>query len=296
MLQFRTQLIVIILTSTLSAPLWAGGSPWLPVPQSGTVGLSYVSQSAEQFWRGPGGTDRGDLPFGELDQKTTWLHLNYGLLDSLAIDVDLGWSEASRSGPGDEEDGMADSTVGLTWRFLDEDTSENGAPSMALRVAGILAHESGDDVAKPHAISNGGDGIEASLMVGKIFADRFALSGEIGRRERNESIPAETFFNLTAYVLPTPRLTLSAQYHETRSSGNIDIGTPTGPRGPVPGSHYLFARVAEDVSRVGIVATYRIGDKLTLGVNYFDIIDGRNTADFDVWASTLSYAFDLYNP
>ena len=57
-----------------------------------------------------------------------------------------------------ESDGMTDMTIGLTWRVIDEDISEAGAPSVAVRVAGIIA---GDyDTGMPWSVGDGGDGFD----------------------------------------------------------------------------------------------------------------------------------------
>ena len=65
-----------------------------------------------------------------------------------------------------------------------------------------------------------------SLIAGKILDNRFALSAEVGRRERNDNVPGETFLNAAAYMLVSPKLSLSVQYHNTLSDGDLDIGGP----------------------------------------------------------------------
>lgn len=255
----------------------------MPIPKSGSLSISHVYQDAEKFYRGK---HLRRLPFGGIEQSTTLATLNYGLTDSLALDAQGGYSEVETDN-GMESDGMIDTTVGLTWRVVDEDVSEIGAPSIALRVAGIIA---GDyDTGMPQAIGDGGDGFEASLIAGKIIDGRFALSGEIGRRERNDNVPGETFLNTAAYVLVSPKLSLSAQYHKTLSDGDLDIGGPGF-------SPARFPETDEDIDRVSVGASLNLTNHFSLGLNWFKVLDGRNTADFNAILGTVTYTFDFYNP
>lgn len=277
------QSITFLVAATLSAVVWAEGSPWLPIPKSGSISVAHVYQDAEKFYRGK---DRRRLPFGGIEQSTTWVSLNYGLADSLAVDVQGGYSEVEADN-GMESDGMTDTTIGLTWRVIDEDISDAGAPSIAVRVAGIIA---GDyDVGMPWSIGDGGDGFEGSLIAGKIFNNRFALSAEVGRRERNNNVPGETFLNAAAYFLVSPKLSLSARYHKTMSDGDLDIGG-------YGFSPARFPETDEDIDRVAVGGSFNLTDQISLGLNWFSIVDGRNTADFDAILGTVTYTFDFYNP
>ncbi|MCY4155038.1 MAG: hypothetical protein OXF58_06895 [Gammaproteobacteria bacterium] len=273
--------LALLFFTTGATPVWAQGTPWLPIPKSGSASVSYVYQDAEKFYRGK---SKVQLPFQGIEQSTVLISLNYGLTDALAFDVQGGHSDVNRDiGPGDS--GMMDTTLGLTWRVLDEEISEAGAPSVAIRVAGIIA---GDyETGFPHAIGDGGDGFEASLLAGKIFDNRFALSGEIGRRERSNKIPGETYLNISAYLIPAPRLILQAQYHKTMADGDLDIGAPGF-------SPARFPETDEDVDRIALGGTFSLTDNISLGFNWFSVLDGRNTADFEAFMGTASINFDLY--
>lgn len=276
-------LITLFFITTTSSGAWAQGSPWLPIPKSGTLSVAHVYQEAEKFYRGK---EKRALPFRGIEQNTTFVSLNYGLTDALAFDVQGGHSDVDRDvGPGDS--GMIDTTIGLTWRVVDEDISETGMPSIAVRVAGIIA---GDyDTGYPHAIGDGGDGFEASLLAGRVFDGRFALSGEVGRRERSNKVPGETYLNLSAYLVAASRLTLQVQYHKTMADGDLDIGGPGF-------SPARFPETDEDVDRISLGGSFNLTDRISLGLNWFNILDGRNTADFDdAILGTVSYTFDFYN-
>lgn len=275
--------IPLFFITVISAPAWAQGSPWLPIPKSGSVSVAHVYQDANKFYRGK---EKRTLPFQGIEQSTTFVSLNYGLTDSLAVDVQGGYSDVNRDvGPGDN--GMIDTTIGLTWRAMDEDISETGMPSVAVRVAGIIA---GDyDTGYPHAIGDGGDGFEASLLAGKVIDGRFALSGEVGQRERSNNVPGETYLNLSAYVIVTPRLTLQAQYHKTMADGDLDIGGAGF-------SPARFPETDEDMDRISIGGTLNLTDRVSLRLNWFSIVNGRNTADFNAIMGAASFNFDFYKP
>lgn len=274
-----------------ASPVLAQGSPWLPVPKTGSITITQVSQEATHFYRGPNGTARGALPFGSLEQSTTWFTANYGIADALAIDARLGRSGVE-AGPLGEEEGSTDLSIGATWRVVDEDVNESGMPSVAVRFGVIRA---GDyDVGMPHAIGDGGDGFEVSVHVGKIMGP-IALAAEYGIKSLNNDIPRGTTLAATAHwFTPVPGLSVRAQYHSQRSDGSLNICGPCGPGFP-PGSPELFPQVAEEVDRISVGATYSFG-ALSVGVDRFDTRDGRNTGDFDAWAASVSYSFDLFQP
>ena len=278
-------LTLLPLALLLSAPAWANGSPWLPVPKTGSLSLSYVSESAKKFYRGK---ERRNLPFQKIEQDTVWVSGDYGLTDALALDFQVGHADVSGkvpSPPGPpDRDGVTDINLGVTWRLLDEDVNL-AAPSIALRFGATL---SGDyDTGVPTAIGDDASGVEASLIIGKIMGGRFALSGEIGHRTRDNKVPDEAFVNAKAYLLVSPRLILNAEYHNTMAGGTLDIGGP----GFNPSR---FPETSEDIERIGLGATFSATPHLGFGLNWFTVIDGRNTADFDAVAATVSYTFDFY--
>ncbi len=278
----------------LAVPLtaWGGGSPWLPVPKSGDIGVTYVSQSADDFWRGPEGNAKGPLPFGGLDQETFWFQGTYGLSDSLALDFEIGTSETKPdNSPPPKSDGRTDLSLGLTWRLVDEYVNEQGLPSVAVRGALVVAGSY--DVGLPTAIGDGADGFDASIIVGKIFAERVGFSGEVGIRNRDSGVPDSTFVNLNAYLLLSSRLVLEGQFHTTSSNGDLNICGPCGPPSP-PGAAENFPLVDEEMERIMVGATVNLTNQFSTGFKWYSVLDGRNTGEFDAWAISANYTFDLY--
>ncbi len=296
-------------TSAISASILAfastanaDGSVWLPAPGTGTVTMAYISQSADNMWVGNNGPN--PIPFQGLDQSTITVDGAYGLSDAVALDVRVGRSEVSpkhgRPIPL-STDGFTDVELGLTWRFRDEIVDEG--PSMAIRVGGILAgnYDTGGpgpvevmgDVnrvgAGPTAIGDGGSGIEISGIIGKVFNNRFALSAELGLSTRSNDVPRETFMNFDAHLIAGENLVLSAQYHIQKSSGDLNIGPPPG-----PGAHgtywHRFPEVAEDINRIALGGTL-VFNQVDIGLHWFKVLDGRNTAEYKAFGGTVTYNF-----
>ncbi|MYD43522.1 MAG: hypothetical protein F4W90_06480 [Gammaproteobacteria bacterium] len=281
-----------------------GGTTWLPAPGTGSVTVSYVSQSADNMWVGENGPN--PIPFQGLEQSTFLVNGTYGLTDAVALDVSVGRSEVSPTHGRPiplSTDGITDTEAGVTWRFSDEVVTGN--PSMAVRMGVILAGnydtggfgpaESGimGDASRvgagPTAIGDGANGFELSGIIGKVFNGQFALAAEAGVRTRAGEVPTETFINLDAHVFVRDNIVLSGQYHIQSSSGDLDIGPP-----PSPGKHgtnwQKFPFVAEDVNRLSIGGTLLL-DQVNIGLHWFNVLDGRNTAEFKALGGTLTYNF-----
>lgn len=280
----------------------ADGSVWLPTPGTGSMTVSYVSQTADNLWVGKNGPN--PIPFQGLDQSTVTLNGTYGFSDALAMDVSVGRSDVSpkhgRAIPL-STDGLTDTEIGLTWRFRDEVVS--GGPSAAVRFGAIIAgnYDTGGPGpaevmanpnrvgAGPTAIGDGASGIELSGIIGKVFDNRVAVSAELGIRNRSGDVPRETFMNFEAHLIARENLVLSTQYHIQRSSGDVDIGPPPG-----PGAHGMhwdqFPNVAEDIDRVSIGGTVVL-KSVDIGLHWFKVLDGRNTAEFNAFGGTLTYNF-----
>lgn len=267
----------LLLAAALPAPAFADGSPWIAEPRTGSVGLSYVRQQADEFWAG---TRKGPTPGGgtELLQGTGWLTANYALHDAVAMDARLGWAR-SEFGGASKLSGRTDVNLGLTWRVVDELTTNMA--SIALRGGLIFA---GDyELGHINSIGDGGDGYEASVIVGRYF-DRLGVSVEYGVRSRENDIPNNTFTNVTALLAVYDRLTLGLEYKRVDSEGALDIGAPGF-------SPARFPEVQEEMSVLGGRLFVGLADNVNVSVFYGRTLDGRNTADSNIVGGTLSYSF-----
>lgn len=263
----------------------ADGSAWLAEPGTGFVNVSYVHQTADEFYRAQ---EKRPTPAGgeDLSQGTVWVTLDYAMTDSLAVDLQVGWAQSDFvvlfPGPAPEDgySGLVDTTVGLTWRVVDEAISD--APSVAFRIGGIVA---GDyDTGYINSLGDGGNGYEASVIVGKFLGDRLGLSGELGYRDRDNDIPSSVYANLSALWLFNERFTLGFDYQQVNSESALDIGAPGF-------SPARFPELEEDVRSVGLRLFCNLGN---VGLNLFHarVVDGRNTAANGITGATVSYFFD----
>lgn len=282
--------MIVLAAAAVSAPLaLAAGSPWLPAPQGGNVAVSYVDQSATEFFRQE---SKVPTPGGghELAQQTVWVTGTWGISDAVALDFQLGRADSSYAvGPGlppakaDVSD-MTDINVGLTWRVVDEIVNPS-MPSIALRAGLIRAgnYETG----LINSIGDGGDGFELSAMAGKFLGDRFAVSGEIGYRDRDSDshdIPANWFYRFRAGVFLSNQVSLSLNYDIEDATEGLNIGVP-------PFSPARFPDLEEDIHLLGPAINFVVSDEVSITGSWAQVIDGRNTAVSDVYSFTLNYSF-----
>ena len=283
-LLISTMTMLVCLPSTLAV---AQGSAWLPEPRTGFVSLSYVYQTADEFYRA---TAKRPTPAdGEnLSQGTAWLMVNYALADSVAVDLQAGWAKSDFiTGPGvpapeKSFDGLTDVNIGITWRMVDEAASE--LPSLAVRGAAIIA---GDyETGYINSLGDGGDGYEISIIAAKFLNDRFGLSAEVGYRDRNAGVPSDVFGTVSSLLLVDQNLTLGLDYSLVNPRSGLDIGGPGF-------SPSRFPELEEDIETVTARLFYNFGN-IGISLFYGKVIDGRNTAASDIAGATISYLFDTF--
>ena len=293
------------LAACLSAPpALAQGSPWIGEPGTGSINISYVNQNALEFFRQTTKV-KGPLEAtgANLSQNTMWLGFNYALHDAVSLDVQSAWARsfvAGAVGPAGGQEthsGLFDSNIAITWRIVDELISN--APSVAVRVGAIVA---GDyETGYINSVGDGGNGVEASLLVGK-FWDAAGVSAEIGYRNRTSTevnplavgagmgagetvdIPADMFFNLGLFVPTGSRVTIGVDYRMVNALSGIQIGgegfSPSRFPGLEEDSHIVGGRVIANVTEY-------------VSVNGFfgQVVAGRNTANARIFGIGLSYGF-----
>ena len=260
----------------------ADGSPWLGAPGTGHASVSWVSQTANDLYAGE--RKRSIQGGKELSQGTLWLLGNYTISDNIGVDGQIGFARGDFEGETTADtntfSGRADTSFGVTWRLVDE--VAGSLPSLALRVGAIIA---GDyEPGHINSLGDGGDGTEASLLVGKFLGDRFGLSLEAGVRDRNDGIPTNYFGNLATVLLVTDKLALGADYKVVKSEPGLDIGGP----GFTPAR---FPMVREERSLLGGRMFYNMSESMSLGLFYLVVRDGRNTPASSAFGGSLSYSF-----
>ena len=252
-------------------------SPWLPEPGALSVNISQVEQSADQLYVGG---QRQDLP-SDLDQSTTALNVVYGLSDRFSLDATVGYADSDFNASEQDLSGITDSNIGITYQLVNEFAHENAwVPSVSAR-AGVIID--GDyRVGTVDAIGDGGNGAEISVAVGKQLNPYIAVSTYAGYRDRSNDVPAELLYGASLYATPFERWNSFVSYNVADSLSGLDIGGP----GFAPDR---FPEVEEDRRYIQLGLQYAITDQFSAGVSAATIVDGRNTADSDIYGLTLSY-------
>ena len=286
-------LVVTIMTAIGSSAFADGVSPWLPAPGAGFLSLSYVSQNAREYYRSDQSPPKNRKTPGNgtnLGQHTIWVNGMYGLSDEIAIDFRVGaarsYASAGPTGGQNKYTGVTDSNIGVTWRLVDE-LVKPLFPSIALRGGAIIAgsYETGSI----NAIGDGANGLEVSALAGKYFAERFAVSGEIGYRVREEDVPSDVFANVSGGVRVGDKVGLSINYKMINAQSGLQIGVA-----PFPEMPHRFPEVEEDIHFVSGTVNYDVSDSANLGFTYGEVIAGRNTAKSKVFSVTMGYMFDTF--
>ena len=293
------------LVACLSAqPALAQGSPWISEPGTGSINLSYVNQNALEFFRQTTKV-KGPLEAtgANLAQNTLWIGVNYALHDAVALDVQTAWAQSfvagavGPAGGSESHSGLFDSNIALTWRIVDELISD--APSVAVRVGAIVA--GGYDTGYINSLGDGGNGVEASLLVGK-FWDAVGASAELGYRNRTSTdvnpmavgagmaagetvdIPADMFFNLGLFVPAGSRVTIGVDYRMVNALSGIQIGGEGFSPSRFPG-------LEEDGHIVGGRVIANVTEYVSVNGFFGQVVAGRNTANSRIFGVGLSYGF-----
>ena len=264
--------IALALTPVLASAQSA--SPWLPIPGAGSVSISDVSQSGDTAYV-MGGTEApiSAITSGaasKFKRESIGLKFNYGLSDTLAIDASLAHSKA-KVGAADTSSGLGDTTVGLSWRVLDE-FERRGAPTVTLRIAGII--NGNYDGARLAAIGKDANGYELSLLIGKQFTSTLSAWGGYTFEDRSSGVPTANAFDVNLGYSPLSALTLSLGYSSKKYGGSLDIAGPGF-------SPARFQQVREQRDTVRVGASYAFAGNQALAVSFGKLVNGKNTVRDD---------------
>lgn len=265
----------------------ANGTAWLAEPGSGYTSLSFVMQTADEYYRSK---SRGATPRGaDLSQGTLWLTTNYAVSDSWAVDATVGWARSdflvAPMIPTTMANftGLVDTKVGVTWRVNDELSSDH--PSVALRCGAVLA---GDyETGHINSLGDGANGYEASVIVGEFVNDRLGLQAEVGFRWRGNKVPNESFATVSGVWLLGENLSLGLDYRLVDAQSGLDIGG-TGFSPP------RFPEVEEDIEMISGSLYYAVNERFSFSIFHAAVVDGRNTPHSTVYGGAVSYTFGTY--
>ena len=260
-------------------------SPWLPIPGEASITLNYTQQQGDDAYIGDQKISASDITGGaasSFDRNDAAVLFSYGISDNLALDALIGYGEVE-AGSADQDSGFTDSTIGLSWRVIDEFATAENVPTITFRGAVIIKGDyDGDRLA---ALGKAENGLQASAIIGKQLNDQFGLSAELGYEYRSGDVPEASFFNVAAHYSPTHALGLSVAYSNKAYGGNLDIAGP----GFTPAR---FQEVNEERELAKFNLGYAFAPNQGLAFTYATLVDGRNTvADDDIVALTYTLAF-----
>lgn len=268
-------------------------SAYTPERNQLIASVAYQYQRYDEFWAGKTRVSL-DLATGfrEQRQHATYLTIEYGILDDLAIDATIGysWTEFHDGPKGIRDltdDGLTDTSFGLRYRVVDERTLTM-LPSITLRVGGVI--KGTYDEAFPFSSGDGADAVETSALLARQLCPGFGLYGEIGYRWRNNNVPDDLFGAAGIAVTYIKDVTLSVGYRHTESQGGPDIG------GPGFGVTYGFPQVKEVDQRIETSLSYADHGDRTYALYFAQTLNGRNTGEKSVFGISVSVPFGGHSP
>lgn len=201
-------------------------SAWIVNQGEWNVTTSFTYQTYDSFWAGT--TEVSPPPFAdEVNQYTALISVEYGFWEDFAVDITGGYVLAEvDGGTFDDNDGAADTLIGLRWNIVDEFESESPyMPTLTLRLGGIIAGSYEESM--PHSPGDGASGAEFSLLYGKSFGETgFGLFGDLGFRVRSDDVPEDFFTSVGLYKTLFDNFTVSAGYRLNHGLDGLDIGGP----------------------------------------------------------------------
>lgn len=272
----RLHHISAVIAALLSAPSFAA-EPYLPSPGVSTLTLSYSNQKSKEF---KAGAMTRPLP-ATLKQDTYKLNYTYGILDQLALDVEVGNGKTnaiSSTTPGLK--GSTDSRIGLRFRAFDDLADD--PVTLTLGAAAIL--KGNYDPAARAAIGDGANAIEISASVAKALTSNVNAFATFGIRDRQSPVPTETFYKFGMNFSPTSFLGLSLAHEVVKSDGNLDIAGPGF-------SAARFPEVKEEFSFTTLGANFRVSRNFAIGMQYGEKRPERNASDSKVVGLSLTTSF-----
>jgi len=266
---------VACLSSTIA---FAQNTPWINDAGESSVNVSYAYQTADEFYIGEA---ENTLP-ADLSQSTIWFDLSRGLGNNLAINLKTGFSRSDFDGaaPDENRDGITDTNIGLTWRFLNEFESNSGLPTMALNF-GITAQGSYD----PGFINSVGDGansVELAYRIGKFVTPWLGFTGEAGFRARDTGVPNDAFYEIGGFAFLNEQITVNLNYSNTDAQSGENLG---------PGFSGVFPSLEEDVQLVEAGINFEVNEAMNLTLTAAQVLDGKNTAKSEALIGTVGFNF-----
>lgn len=258
-------------------------TPWLGEEGDQTFSSSFVYEEFIDFWKGKNKAKLGS----DISQWTVWLNYNYNLTDELAFSITSGYTNThySPSSRGDFS-GISDSKFSIKY-LLNDEFSDSFLPlTVTAQAAAIVAGTyQKASPGNPHSPGDGANGLETSLLIGKMFDFGVSIYGELGYRWRDSEVPNDLFFSAGSAYQFLPDWSINARYIGIKGQSGLDIGVPPF------NQNVGFPKLKEVVYAMEYGLNWNISFEHSLGFNYARVVDGRNTGQSDIFSGTYSFHF-----
>jgi len=272
------RLSTVLALLSVSATAYSEGSPWLPSDATTTVGISVTRGSTDKFFIGDESTDLGN----DLTGTFTWLNASYGYDDIWAFDARTGHATSRFEGnpPDLEQSDVADTSLGVSYQFINEFEADNGMPT----IAGRLGYTFGGsyDTNTIDAIGDGASGFDASLLVGKSLTSEFSIYGDLTYRQRDDDVPDGVKLLVSGqYASPIPNLGFLVSLAGIRTDSDSNFGDPG----------VDFSQTNKDADWFILGANYGFANGIGGGISFSTVLSGTNVPDTDIVTLNLGYSF-----
>ncbi len=306
-------------------------------PDKGRLDTSFgtVYQDYNSAWQGK--------TFGENARTVTiqeyLLSFSYGITDDLSLDASIGYgtltgglskdpNRANPKGcwnqpantlaarqcqdpiPQGSRDGLIDSTVGLRYRAVKEDSERwDSLPTIAVYGAAIIK---GDYEPTPQALGNGANGFKTGIALGRYFKQiDFGINAGLEYqylKGPKDVVPNNINGSVGVYKFIKSYFA-SASYQFQHSQSGWDTGEGPFPSNPDnlpanlvgPPDSRDYNRMLNAVGRKENWQSWQLGagyvtdGGTVIYASYTDVFDGRNTADRSTWQLNLTVPTQLFH-
>lgn len=261
-------------------------SAWLPAEHQFVVTPVFAYSTFDSFWMGGDKVD--NPPNGKsLDQYTGFLAMEYGLVGALALDAAIGYTKTDTDAfGGGSNDGLADTSVGLRYQFVAEE-SDRWWPTVATRVGAIFPGTYDENT--PFAPGDGVWGVECQLLLAREFGDSgFGTWGDVGYRIRGNPAPDDFFASAGVYK-EFGRVTVSAGYRHIQGLSGLDIGGPGFDPGAGVDSGFPALKEINQLFEGSV--SYRDAGNRRYSFIAAKSLDGQNTGDKMIFGFAVTLPF-----
>ncbi len=264
-------------SAALAAGTAQANSTYIPPAGSGSLTPSYSYQSFQDFTAGDADMS---LP-GDIVRQSWRVYLDLGLAPDWALDLSLGYSDVEFEPTGQSQQVLADTYVGVRYKFLHEETSGFAA---AVRMGALIA---GDyETGFFDAPGDGENGADVTLIFSKQLTEGgLTYDGALGYRVSANPVP-DAWWSTSRLTLPLGGgFFVDGRYSYYAGTSGPDIG----------GSGFSglqdLPSVQEEVHVVEIGVAFADAGGRYYRAYGAQVIDGRNVGEEETWGLSVTFPF-----